>query len=67
MLGKVVVVTGGSRGLGLQIAEVFGRNGAHLVLASRKAGELTEALARLHQCGAIANSGTALTVVCDVT
>ncbi|WP_419806123.1 SDR family NAD(P)-dependent oxidoreductase [Terriglobus sp.] len=67
MLGKVVVITGGSRGLGLQIAEVFGRHGAHLVLAARDAEELNEALAVLHQRGAILNSGTALTVVCDVT
>lgn len=67
MLGKIVVVTGGSRGLGLQIAEVFGQAGAHLVLASRNQDELNEAVGRLHQCGAIHNSGTALTVVCDVT
>ena len=67
MLGKVVVITGGSRGLGLRIAEVFGRHGAHLVLAARNADELNEALGKLHQRGAICNSGTALTVVCDVT
>ncbi|GAA3760326.1 SDR family NAD(P)-dependent oxidoreductase [Terriglobus aquaticus] len=67
MLGKIVVITGGSRGLGLQLAEVFGKAGAHLVLASRNQDELNEAVGRLHQCGAIRNSGTALTVVCDVT
>ena len=67
VLGKVVVITGGSRGRGLQIAEVFGKNGAHLVLAARDADELSEALAVLHGRGAISNSGTALTVVCDVT
>ncbi len=67
VLGKVVVITGGSRGLGLRIAEVFGRHGAHLVLAARNAEELNEALALLHQRGAIYNSETALTVICDVT
>lgn len=67
MLGKVVIITGGSRGLGLQIAEVFGKHGAHLVLAARNADELNEAVGILHQRGAIYNSGTALTVVCDVT
>lgn len=67
MLGKVVVITGGSRGLGLRIAEVFGGNGAHLVLAARNAEELGDALAKLHERGAIRNSGTALTVACDVT
>ena len=32
---KVVVITGGSRGLGLAMAEEFGRRGARLVLAAR--------------------------------
>lgn len=67
MLGKVVVITGGSRGLGLHIAEVFGKHGAHLVLAARNADELAEALGTLHQRGAIHNGHSALTVVCDVT
>lgn len=67
MLGKVVVITGGSRGLGLHIAEVFGKHGAHLVLAARDGYELKEALGMLHQRGAIRNGHSALTVVCDVT
>jgi short-subunit dehydrogenase len=47
--GKVVVITGGSRGLGLALAEEFGRLGAKLVLAARDAEELnraTDSLAR---------------------
>lgn len=67
MRGKVVVVTGGSRGLGLAIAREFGLHGAHLVLAARKGDELQRALGRLQQEGAIANAHIALTVKCDVT
>jgi NAD(P)-dependent dehydrogenase (short-subunit alcohol dehydrogenase family) len=66
MRGKVVVVVGGSRGLGLEIARQFGLGGAHLVLASRNEDELREALGRLHHEGAIPNGGAALTVVADV-
>src|SRR6266511_113052 len=34
--GKTAIVTGGSRGLGLSIAEAFAEHGANLVIASRK-------------------------------
>jgi NAD(P)-dependent dehydrogenase (short-subunit alcohol dehydrogenase family) len=47
LAGRTAVVTGGSRGLGLQMAEALGEQGARLVLASRKQGELDEACARL--------------------
>lgn len=33
---KVIIVTGGSRGLGLSMARAFAERGAHLVIASRK-------------------------------
>jgi gluconate 5-dehydrogenase len=45
--GKVALVTGGSRGLGLQMAEALGEMGAKLALTARKAGELDEASAHL--------------------
>ena len=49
--GQVALVTGGSRGLGLQIAEALGEAGARILLTSRKAGDLEEAVAHLHGRG----------------
>jgi NAD(P)-dependent dehydrogenase (short-subunit alcohol dehydrogenase family) len=49
--GRTAVITGGSRGLGLQIAEVLGDAGARLVLSARKADELERAQAHLAQRG----------------
>jgi NAD(P)-dependent dehydrogenase (short-subunit alcohol dehydrogenase family) len=43
LTGKVVVVTGGSRGLGLQIATAVARQGADVVIASRKLENCEEA------------------------
>ena len=34
LAGKIALVTGASRGIGAAVAERFGREGAHLVLAS---------------------------------
>jgi NAD(P)-dependent dehydrogenase (short-subunit alcohol dehydrogenase family) len=47
LTGKTALVTGGSRGLGLQMAEALGEMGAKLVLTARKKDELEEAVARL--------------------
>ena len=49
--GKTALITGGSRGLGLQIAEALGEAGARLVLSSRKAADLEEAVAHLKAKG----------------
>ena len=49
--GKVAVITGGSRGLGLQMAEALGEMGAKVVITARKAGELEEAKAHLKVMG----------------
>ena len=51
--GKVVVITGGSRGLGLALAEEFGRRGAKLVLAARNETELSLARQQLLDRNAI--------------
>ncbi|NMM39171.1 MAG: SDR family oxidoreductase [Glaciimonas sp.] len=49
--GKTALVTGGSRGLGLQIAEALGELGAKIVLSSRKQSDLDEAVTHLKQRG----------------
>src|SRR5678810_414655 len=45
--GRVALVTGGSRGLGLQIAEALGEMGARIAITARKQNELDEAVAHL--------------------
>jgi gluconate 5-dehydrogenase len=47
LTGKTALVTGGSRGLGLQLARALGEAGARVMLSARKAGELEEAVAEL--------------------
>ena len=47
LTGQVALVTGGSRGLGLQIAEALGEAGAKIMLTSRKSADLEEAAADL--------------------
>jgi gluconate 5-dehydrogenase len=49
--GKTALVTGGSRGLGLQMALALGEQGATLVISARKQGELDEAVVLLKQHG----------------
>ena len=47
LTGKVALVTGGSRGLGLQIAQALGEMGAKLAITARKKEELDQAAAQL--------------------
>jgi short-subunit dehydrogenase len=61
--GRVVLITGGSRGLGLVMAREFAREGARLALCARDANELERARADLVGRGAT----QVLTVPCDVT
>src|SRR5688572_29566617 len=51
LTGKTALVTGGSRGLGLQLAQALGEAGAKIMLSSRKAQDLEEAAAELHSGG----------------
>ena len=54
--GRTALVTGGSRGLGLQIAEALGEQGARIVVSSRKQADLDEAVAHLKQRGIAADA-----------
>ena len=49
--GKTALVTGGSRGLGLQMAHALGEAGARVMLSARKADELESACAELQAAG----------------
>ena len=62
LYGQVVMITGGSRGLGLALAREFARVGCRLVLAARDAQELARAQQDLTQRGT-----EVLAVPCDVT
>ena len=60
--GRVAVVTGGSRGLGLELARVLGRAGASVVIGSRSADSVDAAVATLRAEGLEVSGQT-----CDVT
>jgi gluconate 5-dehydrogenase len=51
LTGKTALVTGGSRGLGLQMAHALGEAGAKIMISSRKADDLEQAVAELQDAG----------------
>jgi len=51
LTGKTALITGGSRGLGLQMAQALGEAGARIMLSARKADELEVAMAQLQDAG----------------
>ena len=59
---KVVLITGGSRGLGLALAEEFAAQGAKLVLCARNKEELQQANEHFSP-----STTSVLTIQCDVT
>ncbi len=60
--GQVVVITGGSRGLGLALAEEFALQGAKLVLCAHEEQELEQARQQL-----VAQGAEVLALSCDMT
>jgi gluconate 5-dehydrogenase len=60
--GKAALVTGGSRGLGLQMAEALGEMGARVALTARKRDELDAAVRHL-----AAMKIEAIPIVCDMS
>lgn len=59
--GQAALITGGSRGLGLQMAEALGEMGCRVVITARKADELKEAQQYLQARGI-----EAMTIVSDL-
>lgn len=51
LAGRVALVTGGSRNLGLQMARALGQQGARVIISARKAEELEAATAELRGLG----------------
>ncbi len=60
--GRQALVTGGSRGLGLQMAEALGEMGARVALTARKPDELAHAVAHLAALGI-----DAVPLACDMS
>lgn len=59
--GQVVVITGGSRGLGLEMARQWCREGARVAICARTARDVDQAVKELGRYG------EAMGAVCDVT
>ena len=51
LTGRIALITGGSRGLGLQVAEALGEFGASVVLIARRQAELDDAVRDLAGMG----------------
>jgi 3-oxoacyl-[acyl-carrier protein] reductase len=62
LAGRVALVTGASRGIGIEIALTFAREGAKVVLVARSAAEIERAATRI-----LASGGEALALAADVS
>ncbi|RAW03144.1 SDR family oxidoreductase [Pseudochryseolinea flava] len=62
MVGKVVIITGGSSGIGKALAEVFGRRGSKIIITGRNGSDLNAVVNEL------SNKGITITgIQADVT
>ena len=61
LTNRIALITGGSRGLGLQMAEALGEMGAKVAISARKKDELDEAASHLKSLGITSHS-----FVCDI-
>lgn len=59
--GRTALVTGGTSGIGLAIAEAYLRAGARVIISGRDEGRLSDAMSRLQSFGSVS------TVVMDVS
>ncbi|KAM5539668.1 hypothetical protein V8D89_006777 [Ganoderma adspersum] len=57
LVGKVVIVTGGNRGIGFSMVQKFARRGAKVYLAARNKDRALEAIARLQAEGLAPGNG----------
>ena len=64
---RIVVITGGSRGLGLALAERFGRAGCRLILTARDVDELIRARYTLLERHAVRSPESVLLIPADLT
>ena len=58
MKDKVVIITGGSSGIGKALAEVFGRKGSKVLITGRNGGDLDSAVTELRNQGIDAHGFT---------
>lgn len=63
LAGRVAIVTGASRGIGLEIASALAAAGANIAMLARPSASLEEGVRRINNEG----PGKAVAIVCDVT